>query len=156
MVQSAIEFTDERSILGALGMEVDQKRGGIAYLVISGRYGPRWIIPNEPTADGLSRVGTLQQGWKGSVDGYAGCGSDRPAAFSARGTGKLRLLREPGSRDHHSPHADPVLPLILVGNPSVHCKVILLMADARGELVAVEKYPPAQRAREAIQCESRC
>src|SRR5580658_2565248 len=48
MVEDTSEFVDERSVLSALGMEVDGTEGGIAYTVIPGRYGPRWIVPNQP------------------------------------------------------------------------------------------------------------
>lgn len=152
MVEDTSEFVDERSVLSALGMEVDGTEGGIAYTVIPGRCGPRWIVPNQP-----ARTRNAFREWRPySKIGMAAWMGTRLAA-------KLGILKYlPGAKQIRinpgtikcppAPQtpSDFLLPVILIGNPSPQRKVIVMIVNSRGDVVAVEKHPLVEGAREAI------
>lgn len=145
------------TILAALGIAGLRSRKGIPYTAIPGKNGPRWIVPNRPK---LTRAafrewhpysGTGQMSWAG-VRLLARFGALRYLP----GVSQMRLPEDAGEQLLKSAgwKGEIAAPIILVGNPSPLHKVIVLLANAKGELTGVAKFPLAEGAAQAIRHEA--
>jgi hypothetical protein len=125
-------FLEIDSILAALGIPSSNSEKAIAYTVIPGSNGPRWIVPNRPKLvraafrewHPYSQIGRIF--WAGTRL-LARSGGVRYLP----GSTQITLPADAGQQLMQATgwSAEIAPPIILVGNPSPMRKVIVFLAD---------------------------